>query len=223
MQTDVKLADIWMEFGRWCKVNSIFDVLVMWAEQTHVVILSWLFWALWLAVCCWTWAEDVFPDARVQRGRSGMCAHFLLSNYLKLVLNLASPLTERPTCHAGNSLNLQQEVWVFLLRHVTHCLQSVLRSDRRLKGTWAEVLGTMPSLLFAAFVPFFLTLLLLSLFVLIPRSGGKSGSNKKADGVKVTSSSSLFFSVMMSDIRWVSQSWTPTCMDQCRVHSVIRW
>lgn len=44
---------------------------------------------------------------------------------------------------------------------------------------------TMPSLLFSAFVPFFLTILLLFLFVLIPRSGGKSGSNKKADGVKV--------------------------------------
>lgn len=43
----------------------------------------------------------------------------------------------------------------------------------------------MPSLLFSAFVPFFLTILLLFLFVLIPRSGGKSGSNKKADGVKV--------------------------------------
>lgn len=44
----------------------------------------------------------------------------------------------------------------------------------------------MPSLLFSAFVPFFLTLLLLFLFILIPRSGGKSGSNKKTDGVKVT-------------------------------------
>lgn len=44
----------------------------------------------------------------------------------------------------------------------------------------------MPSLLFSAFVPFFLTLLLLFLFILVPRSGGKSGSNKKADGVKVT-------------------------------------
>lgn len=49
----------------------------------------------------------------------------------------------------------------------------------------------MPSLLFSAFVPFFLTILLLFLFVLIPRSGGKSGSNKKADGVKVNIISSL--------------------------------
>ncbi|XP_035771457.1 calcium/calmodulin-dependent protein kinase type II subunit alpha [Neolamprologus brichardi] len=56
-------------------------------------------------------------------------------------------------------------------------------------------------------------LLLLSLFVLIPRSGGKSGSNKKADGVKVTSSSSssLFFSVMMSDI---SKRFSP-CSKMC--------
>lgn len=49
----------------------------------------------------------------------------------------------------------------------------------------------MPSLLFSAFVPFFLTILLFLLFVLIPRSGGKSGSNKKADGVKVNIISSL--------------------------------
>lgn len=47
----------------------------------------------------------------------------------------------------------------------------------------------MPALLFSAFVPFFLTLLLLFLFILIPRSGGKSGSNKKADGVKESSES----------------------------------
>ncbi|KAF0022895.1 hypothetical protein F2P81_024876 [Scophthalmus maximus] len=40
----------------------------------------------------------------------------------------------------------------------------------------------MPSLLFSAFVPFFLTLLLLCLLMLIPRSGGKS--SKKNDGVK---------------------------------------
>jgi len=52
------------------------------------------------------------------------------------------------------------------------------------EGTWAAVVGAMPSLLFTAFVPFFLTLVLLLLSVLIPRSGGKSG-NKKADGVKV--------------------------------------
>ncbi|MEQ2192577.1 hypothetical protein XENOCAPTIV_013884, partial [Xenoophorus captivus] len=49
--------------------------------------------------------------------------------------------------------------------------------------------GAMPSLPFSAFVPFVLTMLLLFLFILIPRSGGKSGSNKKADGVKESSES----------------------------------
>ncbi|KAM7373813.1 hypothetical protein PAMP_006513 [Pampus punctatissimus] len=63
------------------------------------------------------------------------------------------------------------------------------QTGRLLKGTSAAVNGTMPSLLFSAFVPFFLTVLLLFLFVLIPRSGGKSGSNKKADGVKESSES----------------------------------
>lgn len=50
----------------------------------------------------------------------------------------------------------------------------------------AAAVSVMPSLFFSAFVPFFLTLVLLSLLILIPRSGGKSGSNKKADGVKVS-------------------------------------
>uniref|UniRef100_A0A8C6L354 calcium/calmodulin-dependent protein kinase n=1 Tax=Nothobranchius furzeri TaxID=105023 RepID=A0A8C6L354_NOTFU len=54
------------------------------------------------------------------------------------------------------------------------------------KRTLAAAVCTMPLLLFSAFVPFFLTLVLLCLFVFIPCSGGKSGSNKKADGVKVT-------------------------------------
>lgn len=53
------------------------------------------------------------------------------------------------------------------------------------ESDWRRVLGTMPTLLFSAFVPFFVTLLIFLIFVFIPCSGGKSG-NKKTDGVKVT-------------------------------------
>lgn len=45
------------------------------------------------------------------------------------------------------------------------------------------------ALLFWAFVPFLIALLLLSLIFIVSRSGGKSGANKKADGVKESSES----------------------------------
>lgn len=113
-------------------------------------------------------------------------------DYLQLILNLAWTLSEpratlgtrlRFLLKAGRPLGLDTASSAFYCFFRFNAFPSLWSG--LLKGTWAGCM--MPSLLFSAFLPFFVTLLLLALFVLVPRSGGKSGSNKKADGVKVTS------------------------------------
>uniref|UniRef100_A0A8C5DZF2 Calcium/calmodulin-dependent protein kinase type II subunit alpha n=1 Tax=Gouania willdenowi TaxID=441366 RepID=A0A8C5DZF2_GOUWI len=110
-----------------------------------------------------------------------MLEHFQSSVAPKFNLSLTSS-------HAENSLHLsppRSKDKICLLLCFSPLTEPHHRQSLRAHGL--RVVGTMPSLLFSAFVPFFLTLLLLLLFVCIPRSGGKS--SKKADGVKESSES----------------------------------